>query len=121
MDAAALKDRARAAGADLVGIADAALFREQPAEGNPLAIFPECRAVVVIGRRILRGSLRGVEEGTNFGSTYRTFGCEVPRGQLPEPDGLRPHLLRRGAGLRGRAAVRLLGGRNAQGHAGGAR
>jgi ferredoxin len=30
--------------------------------------------VIVIGRRILRGSLRGVEEGTNFGSTYRYFG-----------------------------------------------
>ena len=76
MDAATLKGHAQAAGADLVGIADAGLFREQPAERNPLVIFPECSAVVVIGRRILRGSLRGVEEGTNFGSTYRTFGYE---------------------------------------------
>lgn len=74
MDSAAIKERARRAGADLVGIADPDLFRNEPDRRHPHSIFPECRAVIVIGRRILRGSLRGVEEGTNFGSTYRTFG-----------------------------------------------
>ncbi len=30
--------------------------------------------MIVIGRRILRGALRGIEEGTNFISTYQVFG-----------------------------------------------
>jgi ferredoxin len=74
MRAAELKERARGFGADLVGIAAAERFAPLPPERNPASVFPECRSVIVVGRRILRGSLRGIEEGTNFGSTYRTFG-----------------------------------------------
>ncbi|MDH7568154.1 MAG: 4Fe-4S dicluster domain-containing protein [Armatimonadota bacterium] len=74
MNAAELKAYARERGADLVGIAPAERFAGLPAERSPLAIFPECRSVVVLGRRILRGALRGVEEGTNFSSTYGFFG-----------------------------------------------
>lgn len=74
MDAAGVKRAAKKAGADLVGIASIDRFAQVEAERNPLSIFPECRSVIVIGRRILRGSLRGVEEGTNFGSTYVSFG-----------------------------------------------
>lgn len=74
MDAKTVKAMARACGADLVGIAPIGRFAEEPPERNPAAIFPECRSVIVLGRRICRGSLRGVEEGTNFGSTYQCFG-----------------------------------------------
>lgn len=74
MDALAVKQYAKDRGADLIGIAPAERFNDAPADASPLSIFPECRSVVVIGRRILRGSLRGVEEGTNFSSTYRLFG-----------------------------------------------
>ena len=74
MDAHTLKELARACGADLVGIAPIERFAALPPETNPRSIAPECRSVIVLGRRILRGSLRGVEEGTNFGSTYNTFG-----------------------------------------------
>ena len=69
-----VKAMARECGADLVGIAPVGRFAEEPPERNPAAIFPECRSVIVLGRRICRGSLRGVEEGTNFGSTYQCFG-----------------------------------------------
>lgn len=69
-----VKSFARSAGADLAGIAPAERFRDLPPDSNPLSIFPECRSVIVLGRRILRGSLRGVEEGTNFNSTYGHFG-----------------------------------------------
>jgi len=69
-----LKAKARACGADLVGIAPVARFKDVLPERNPAAIFPECKSVVVLARRICRGSLRGVEEGTNFGSTYQCFG-----------------------------------------------
>ena len=74
MNSIDLKKHARELAADLVGIASAERFGPLPPEENPMSIFPECRSVIVVGRRILRGSLRGVEEGTSFGSTYNMFG-----------------------------------------------
>lgn len=74
MNANELKEFAGANGADLVGIAPVERLSGMAPERNPLSVFPECKSVVVIGRRILRGSIRGVEEGTNFGSTYGFFG-----------------------------------------------
>lgn len=73
---AKLRERAVQARADLVGIAPIDRFNGLPADKDPRSIFPECRSVVVLGRRVLRGTLRGVEEGTNFGSTYGTFGYQ---------------------------------------------
>jgi len=69
-----VKEWAKSFGADLVGIASDKYFEHLPPENNPRSIYPEYKSVIVIGRRILRGSLRGVEEGTNFGSTYGSFG-----------------------------------------------
>ncbi len=74
MDANELKSYAKSKGADLIGVAPIERFAGLPADKNPLSIFPECKSVIVVGRRILRGALRGVEEGTNFNSTYSTFG-----------------------------------------------
>jgi len=74
MTAEELKAKARACGADLVGIAPVLRFKNVSPERSPAAIFPECKSVIVLARRICRGSLRGVEEGTNFGSTYQCFG-----------------------------------------------
>lgn len=68
--------KAREYGADLVGIASAERFASLPAEKSPLSIFPEMKSMIVIGRRVLRGSMRGVEEGTNFSSTYGHFGYQ---------------------------------------------
>ena len=73
MDAKQLKACAKEAGADLVGIAPVARFDERPREKDPRTIFPECKSVIVIGRRVTRGTLRGVEEGTSFGA-YRLYG-----------------------------------------------
>jgi len=69
-----IKKYAKERGADLIGIASIDRFKTLPPEKNPLSIFPECKSVIVLGRRILRGSMRGVEEGTNFNSTYNMFG-----------------------------------------------
>jgi epoxyqueuosine reductase len=69
-----VKEWAKSFGADLVGIASAEHFEHLPPENNPRSIYPDYKSVIVVGRRILRGSLRGVEEGTNFGSTYGSFG-----------------------------------------------
>jgi len=57
-------------GADLVGIASIDRFDEVSLERHPKAIFPETRFVVVLGRRITQGTLRGVEEGTQFNSYW---------------------------------------------------
>lgn len=58
---------------DLLGIADIGRFRDLPLEHNPLSIFPEAESVIVVGRRINRGALRGIEEGTQF-SNYFIYG-----------------------------------------------
>ncbi len=60
-------------GIDLIGFADASRFEGVDARSNPFSIFPEAKTVILVGKRIARGSLRGVEEGTNFGD-YALFG-----------------------------------------------
>lgn len=74
MNSQLVKEWAKSFGADLVGIASPKYFEGIAAENNPRSIYPEYKSIIVVGRRILRGSLRGVEEGTNFGSTYGSFG-----------------------------------------------
>lgn len=66
---------AREAGADVVGVVDLARFDELPREKHPRTIFPDAQSVIVLGRRIPRGALRGVEEGTNF-LNYALYGAE---------------------------------------------
>jgi len=70
-----IKEYAKQAGADIAGIANVERFDELPPEKHPRSIFPETKSVVIIGRRITRGTLRGVEEGTNF-CNYSMFGYD---------------------------------------------
>jgi len=67
---------ARRAGADVFGVANVERFDGLPPERHPQSIFPEARSVIVLGRRIPRGALRGVEEGTNF-DHYKLYGLEL--------------------------------------------
>lgn len=60
-------------GVDLIGFAGRDRFADVEPQYNPFSIFPEAKTVILIGKRICRGSLRGVEEGTNFGD-YQLFG-----------------------------------------------
>ena len=71
-----VKMQAKALGADLVGIAPIDRFEGAPLQMNPRQIMPEARSVIAVAFRVMRGSLRGVEEGTNFGSTYGLFGFQ---------------------------------------------
>ncbi|MBQ6989850.1 MAG: 4Fe-4S binding protein [Clostridia bacterium] len=64
---------AKADGVDLIGFAEKSRFDALDVRLNPFTIFPEAKTVIMIGKRICRGSLRGVEEGTNFGD-YALFG-----------------------------------------------
>jgi len=70
---AEVKEFAKQAGADLVGVAPMERFDGVPPERSPRSISPEATSVVVIGRRITRGTLRGTEEGTNL-ELYGQFG-----------------------------------------------
>ena len=69
-----IKAAARNFGADLVGIASVDAVRDLPADENPLSIFPQAKAVIVVGRKILRGALRGIEQGTEFDNAFPAFG-----------------------------------------------
>ena len=69
----AVEAAAKKIGIDMIGFASKARFEGVDAQHNPFSIFPEAKTVIMVGKRICRGSLRGVEEGTNFGD-YRLFG-----------------------------------------------
>lgn len=66
MDRVELQAYAKAAGNDVFGVANIERFDDVPPAHHPRSIFPEARSVIVLGRRVPRGTLRGVEEGTNF-------------------------------------------------------
>lgn len=66
-------DFAKKDGVDLIGFAEKARFDGVDPQHNPFSIFPEAKTVILLGKRICRGSLRGIEEGTNFGD-YQLFG-----------------------------------------------
>lgn len=68
-----LLDAAKREGIDLIGFAPKSRFDCIEAAHNPFSIFPEGKTIILLGKRICRGSLRGVEEGTNFGD-YAVFG-----------------------------------------------
>lgn len=68
-----LESAAKKEGIDLLGFADRSRFAGVAPQNDPFAIFPEGKTVIMLGKRICRGSLRGVEEGTNFGD-YNLFG-----------------------------------------------
>lgn len=69
----ALKEYAKSIGTDLIGFASKERFDGVAPDENPFTIFPEGKTVILLGKRITRGALRGVEEGTNFGD-YTLFG-----------------------------------------------
>lgn len=68
-----VKEAAKAWGADLVGIAPISRFAGAPIQQDPRQIMPEAKSVIAVAFRVMRGSLRGVEEGTFF-SNYAAMG-----------------------------------------------
>ena len=73
LTAAEVKTKAREFGADLVGISPMSRFEGAPKQHDARYIFPGAKSMVVLGFRIARGTLRGIEEGTLF-STYPSMG-----------------------------------------------
>jgi epoxyqueuosine reductase QueG len=68
-----IKQAAKAAWVDLIGFAGRDRFEGLEARRNPFTLFPQGKTAILIARRITRGTLRGVEEGSNFGD-YGMFG-----------------------------------------------
>ncbi len=66
IDTAKLKRFALESGADLVGVAPVSRLGELDPARDPRFIAPKAKYIVGLGFRVLRGSLRGVEEGTHF-------------------------------------------------------
>ena len=73
MNAKEVKEHAKRLGADLVGIAPMSRFEGCPKQNDARYIFPGAKSMIVLGFRIARGTLRGIEEGTLF-STYPSMG-----------------------------------------------
>jgi len=66
-----IKKFALSQGLDLFGVANIERFKDAPKRMHPASIFPEARSVIVVGKRILRGGSRGIEEGAYWPSyTY---------------------------------------------------
>lgn len=68
-----IKQLAKSLGADIVGIASMDRFEGAPKQMDPRYIMPEAKSMIVMGFRVMRGSLRGIEEGTFF-SNYSAMG-----------------------------------------------
>lgn len=68
-----IENAAKKEGIDLLGFASRDRFESVDPSHNPFSIFPEGKTVIMVGKRICRGTLRGVEEGTNF-EDYRRYG-----------------------------------------------
>lgn len=63
-----IREYAYAQGLDLCGFANIERFEGAPPRMHPASIFPNARTVIVVGKRIVRGGWRGVEEGTYWPS-----------------------------------------------------
>lgn len=66
LTSAKVKELAIEYGADLCGIASMDRFEGTPKQNDPRYIFPGAKSMIVLGYRIPRGVLRGIEEGTHF-------------------------------------------------------
>jgi ferredoxin len=73
LSAKAVKEYARACGADVVKIGNIERWEGAPTQMDPRQIMPEARSVIAMAFRVMRGSLRGIEEGTFF-SNYSAMG-----------------------------------------------
>ena len=68
-----IKAAAKSMGADIVGIGSIDRWSTAPIQMDPKQIMPNAKSIICLGFRVMRGSLRGVEEGTYF-SNYSSMG-----------------------------------------------
>lgn len=68
-----VKAMAKRLGADIVGIGSIDRWDTAPIQMDPKQIMPRAKSIIAMGFRVMRGSLRGIEEGTYF-SNYSAMG-----------------------------------------------
>ena len=73
LTASDIKQKARELGADAVAIGSIDRWEGAPIQQDPRQIMPECKSVIAMAFRVMRGTLRGIEEGTFF-SNYSAMG-----------------------------------------------
>jgi ferredoxin len=66
LTSAKLKEFAGKVGVDVLGVAPIERFEGAPPGRHPADLYPDAKSVITIGFRITRGSLRGIEEGTDW-------------------------------------------------------
>ena len=86
--AAEVKKIALESGADIVGIASINRFEHAPPELHPQTIFGATQSVIALGCRMLRGSLKTIEDG----SYWQAYNCDSYQ-YLNEI--LAPHMMRK--------------------------
>ena len=82
MDAKSIKEAARHFGADLAGITAIDNFAGVAPQNDPRNIFPQGKSMIVIGRKIPRGALRGVESGSVQTGVFNDFGLYMLEDQF---------------------------------------
>ena len=81
-----IREYGLARGLDMLGVANIERFKDAPRRMSPTSIFPEAKSVIVVGRRIVRGGWRGIEEGTywpnysffDYSGLLNTFFLQMP-------------------------------------------
>ena len=68
-----IKKYAKSLGADIIGVASYDRFDGAPKQLDPRYMFPDGKAIIVLGFRHFRGVFRGIEEGT-FWTSYCSMG-----------------------------------------------
>jgi len=68
-----VREKALEFGADAVAIGNIERWEGAPIQQDPRQIMPEAKSVISMAFRVMRGSLRGLEEGTFF-SNYSAMG-----------------------------------------------
>lgn len=61
-----LKEFAGTVGVDVLGVGPVERFEGAPPGRHPADLYPDVKSVITLGFRITRGSLRGIEEGTDW-------------------------------------------------------
>lgn len=68
-----VKEKAKSFGADAVAIGNIERWKGAPIQMDPKQIMPQAKSIIAMAFRIMRGSFRGIEEGTFF-SNYSSMG-----------------------------------------------
>jgi hypothetical protein len=66
INAEKVKEFARKAGADIVGIGSMSAFEGTAPEHDPRFIAPKAKSIIGLGFRVLRGAVRGLKEKTQY-------------------------------------------------------